>query len=183
MTIEPSRSTEFRQTATLKNGTPATIRVVLPGDRARLIKAFSELDPETTYTRFFSFKKALTEEDLAKVSSTDFVNYVSLAVTVEVAGEELIIGVGSYSAHDTADGVRTAEVAFTIEEDYQGQGLAGSLLRTLIGLARQNGVARFEAEVLSKNAPMIVVFERSGLPMTTTREEGVIHVVMDLAVN
>jgi len=71
-------------------------------------------------------------------------------------------------------------VAFTIEEDFQGQGLAGKLMAMLAAIARQHGIGRLEAEVLSGNAPMLKVFERSGLPLTKTREGGVTHVVMDL---
>jgi hypothetical protein len=34
---------------------------------------------------------------------------------------------------------------------------------------------------LPDNAPMLKVFERSGLPMTTRREAGVVHVTLDLS--
>ena len=49
-----------------------------------------------------------------------------------------------------------------------------------MGIARQHGIGRFEAEVLAGNASMLKVFERSGLPLTKARDGGVIHVVMDL---
>ena len=91
-----------------------------------------------------------------------------------------MIGGASYVVLPSADGARAAEVAFTIEEDYQGQGLAGKLMAMLAGIARQHGIDRFEADVLAGNAPMLEVFERSGLPLTKTREGGVTHVVMDL---
>ena len=87
----------------------------------------------------------------------------------------------SYSAHDTTDGARIAEVAFTIEEDYHGQGLASSFLKTLIELARQHGISRLEADVLASNAPMLAVFRRCGLPTTTTTDDGVIHLEMNIA--
>jgi RimJ/RimL family protein N-acetyltransferase len=80
----------------------------------------------------------------------------------------------------SADGARTAEVAFTIEEDYQGQGLASKLLALLADIAREHGITRFVAEVLAGNASMLSVFKRSGLPMTTKNEHGEIHVAMDL---
>jgi hypothetical protein len=34
--------------------------------------------------------------------------------------------------------------------------------------------------MLAGNAPMLAVFERSGLPLTKARDGGVTHVVMDL---
>ena len=37
------------------------------------------------------------------------------------------------------------------------------------------------AEVLAGNTPMLKVFQHSGLPMRTQAEDGVVHVVMELA--
>ena len=51
----------------------------------------------------------------------------------------------------------------------------------LVGIARGQGIARFEAEVLAGNAAMLSVFESSGLPMTKTQEDGVVSVELDLA--
>jgi RimJ/RimL family protein N-acetyltransferase len=78
------------------------------------------------------------------------------------------------------DGPRTAEVSFTIEEDYQGQGLAGLFMRLLTDIGRQCGIECFEAEVLAENPAMLTVFAKSGLPMRRRTEEGVVHVTLDL---
>jgi hypothetical protein len=51
----------------------------------------------------------------------------------------------------------------------------------LVTLARRHGLVRLEAEVLSVNAPMLAVFQRSGLPLRQRRESGVIHLDLDLA--
>ena len=50
----------------------------------------------------------------------------------------------------------------------------------LTEIARERGIRRFEAEVLAGNAPMLRVFQHSGLPMSRQVEDGVVHVVMDL---
>ncbi len=76
--------------------------------------------------------------------------------------------------------VRSAEIAFTVEEDYQGQGIASSILRHLIHIAREHGVSRFEAYVLAENTAMLTVFARSGLPMEKKLEEGAVHVRLSL---
>ncbi len=72
-------------------------------------------------------------------------------------------------------------MAFTIEEDYQRQGLASKLMAALVELARRHGIVRFEADVLSGNAAMLAVFQRGGLPMRKRSEGGVVHLTMDLA--
>ncbi len=105
---------------------------------------------------------------------------VQLVVTIDSDGREIIIGGGRYVAFDL-NGSRGAEIAFIVEEDYHGLGVAGSLLRHLTRIAREKGVSRFDAEVLTTNRAMLSVFRRSRLPMTETQAEDVIHVTLFLA--
>jgi GNAT superfamily N-acetyltransferase len=163
---------------TLRNGVPATFRAVRPGDEERLEKAFAGLAPSTVYTRFFGSKSALTERELTHIGEIDFVNEVMLVVTVAGDAGEVIVGSGRYVAMGA--GARTAEVAFTVEEDYQGQGIASRLLGHLAGIARDNGFTSLEAFVLAGNRPMLAVFARSGLAMQQRREEDALHVVLAL---
>ena len=165
----------------LRDGTRVTIRAVRSDDRDRVATAFGNLERESVYTRFFTYKKALSDAELASIDAMDFVNEVMLVATVAADADEIVIGGASYVAHDASDGSRAAEVAFTVEEDYQGKGLAGRLIGHLIGIARQLGIARFEADVLSGNKAMLAVFARSGLPMRQKRDGGVVHVTLELA--
>jgi RimJ/RimL family protein N-acetyltransferase len=179
-----SRETSaFSQHAVLRNGTPVLIRVAVPADRDLFVAAFNKLEPNSVYTRFFGMRKELSPAELDRITASDFDNFVSLAAIVGRGADETLIGGGSYVVLPQAGGDRVAEVAFTIEEDYQGQGLAGKLLAGLVAIARRHGIARFEAEVLAGNAAMLSVFQRSGLPLTKARDGGVIHVVMDLRQN
>jgi RimJ/RimL family protein N-acetyltransferase len=171
---------DFRQQARLRNGTPVLIRAIRRDDRERIIAAFRKLEPETIYTRFFSAKKELTETDLARIDASDFVHALALVATVGEGADEVIIGGGAYTVLDRPGEPLTAEVSFTIEEDYHGQGLSGLFMRLLTQIGRERGIQRFEAEVLAGNTPMLKVFQRSGLPMSKRIEDGVVRVVMDL---
>ncbi len=82
--------------------------------------------------------------------------------------------------NDPPDDLHSAEIAFTVEEDYQGQGIASNILRHLINIAREKGVSQFEAYVLPENSAMLAVFARSGLPMKRTLQEGILHVSLSL---
>jgi RimJ/RimL family protein N-acetyltransferase len=186
---------------TLKNGTAVRIRGVRADDKKRISEAFRNLETESIYKRFFQHKKALTDEELKAATEVDFENEVALMVTrksqlafsIEEApcsrtgfftiGEketETVIGAGRYVAFDSAGAQRNAEVAFTVEEDYHGQGIAGLLLRHLACIAREKGVSQFEAEVLPENRGMLAVFKRSGFPMKQAYDEGVVHVTLSL---
>src|SRR5208282_2730099 len=95
------------------------------------------------------------------------------------AGEK-IIGEGRYIAFGDADPPDMAEVAFTVEEDYQGLGIASLTLRHLAGIAKDKGIIRFHAEVLPENKAMLAVFKRSGFPIRQESAEGLVHVTISL---
>ena len=176
---------QFSEPIVLRHGQPALVRAIRPDDRDRLQTAFHALEPESVYLRYFSFKAELTKADLDRLCEPDFQQRVVLVVTTggqDNSGDgEVIVGSGGYVAHTASDGKRAAEVAFAVEEDLHGEGIASKLLAVLAGLARADGIARFEAEVLVRNAPMLLVFAHSGLPMQQTHsEDGVVSVTMEL---
>jgi len=165
---------------TLKNGTAVRIRGVRADDKKRISEAFRNLETESIYKRFFQYKKALTDKELKAATEVDFENEVALMVTIGEKETETIIGAGRYVAFDAAGAQRSAEVAFTVEEDYQGLGIASLTLRHLAGIAKEKGVAQFDAEVLQENRGMLAVFKRSGFPMKQETAEGVVHVTLSL---
>ncbi len=170
----------FRHAARLRDGTPVLIRPVRHDDRERIVAAFGKLEPQTIYTRFFSAKRELNDSDLARIDASDFVHALALVATLAEGGDEVIIGGGAYTVLDRPGAPLTAELSFTVEEDYQGQGLSGLFMRLLTQIGRQRGLRRFEAEVLAGNLPMLKVFERSGLPQTRHLESDVVRVEMAL---
>jgi RimJ/RimL family protein N-acetyltransferase len=70
-------------------------------------------------------------------------------------------------------------VAFLVEEDFQGRGMASLLIRT-IAIARADGLDRLEADVLSRNLPMLQVLRSCGLPMTARHQADDIHATLSL---
>lgn len=165
----------------LKNGMRVRVRSILPDDKQRLSEAFRNLEAGSIYTRFFHHKRTLSEDELKAATEVDFENVVALVVTTGSGEKEVIIGGGRFAAFDTTGQERSAEVAFTVEEDYHGQGIAGCLLRHLVLIAREKGLSQFEAEVLPENKAMLGVFERSGLPIKKEFGGGAVHVTLSLA--
>ena len=91
-----------------------------------------------------------------------------------------MIGGGRYACIETEGACKNAEVAFIVEEDYHGQGMASMLLQRLAVIARTRGLRQFEAEVLVQNRAMLTVFSNSGLPVHEKFEGDTIHVTMPL---
>jgi RimJ/RimL family protein N-acetyltransferase len=164
---------------TLKDGTPVTIRAIRKDDKESIHNAFRALDREAVYRRFFAPKQDLTEDELEQVTDVDFNQVVALVATVSQAGGEIVVGDGRYVA-DKEGKPEQAELGFVIAESYRGRGIATILLRHLARIAHHAGLSAFEADVLAYNAPMLAVFERSGLPISRRREGNTIHVALSL---
>jgi GNAT superfamily N-acetyltransferase len=73
-----------------------------------------------------------------------------------------------------------AEVAFAVVDAYQGRGIGGALMRHLTAIARAGGLERLTAEGLVENLPMLRLFEKRGLQMSTKRESGVAYIELQL---
>ena len=58
--------------------------------------------------------------------------------------------------------------------------LVQQLLTHLGGIAREQGISSFVAEVLVTNAAMLKVFSAVGWPMIRTMADGTVHVTLSL---
>ena len=164
----------------LKDGTPVTLRAARADDGPKIRQAFKNLRPETVYTRFFGYKADVNEAELKRITDADFTRDVALLVTIGSEDEQVVIGGASYFSITAAPEARSAEVAFTVEEDYQGLGVASLLLKHIVQIARERNVKDLEADVLARNLPMLAVFRRSGLPMALRHEGNIVHVTLSL---
>ena len=165
---------------TLKNGTVVRIRAIRADDKHEITEGFGRLQAKSIYTRFFEYKKALTDEELKTYIEVDFENVVAMVVTTREKETEAIIGGGRYLVFGIRETQRIAELAFMVGEDYQGLGIASITLRHLAGIAKDKGITQFYAEVLPENGGMLAVFERSGFPMKKEYAEGVVHITLSL---
>ena len=168
----------YTASETLNDGTLVTVRAVRRGDADAFLKAFKNLDRESVYRRFFSPKKELTDDELAQLTDVDFSRVVALLVTKQTGEGEVVMGGGRYATDNPVS--RQAEIAFVTDGNYRCLGIASHILRHLVRIAQDAGVAHFEADVLAENEPMLAVFRRSCLPMQLGRDGGVLHVTLAL---
>ena len=152
-----------------------TIRAIRPDDRGLIVRAFRALDPRSIYLRYFFHKKELSDEELRRLCEPDRAREVVLVATIGSGNQETIIGLGRY-----VRSAASAQIAFTVEEDYQGRGIASWLLQHLAHIARENGILQFEADVLAENTPMLNVLHHSGLRADVTASDGIVHVTLFL---
>ena len=86
-----------------------------------------------------------------------------------------LIAMGRY---DVDPATSFADVAFVVDDPWQGRGLGTALLARLASVAKARGLLGFTADVLSSNKAMLGVFQASGLRYESERDGGVTHVVL-----
>ena len=139
----------------LADGGTAHLRPIVPGDAERWTRFVSRLSPRTIYYRFFTEYPRLGPDQRERYINVDYVDRVAF---VALLGDE-IIAVGRY---DRIPDTLVAEVAFVVDDPHQHRGLGSILLEHLAAAARERGLRRFEAEVLTENVKMIRVFRDAG---------------------
>jgi RimJ/RimL family protein N-acetyltransferase len=148
-------------------------RQIRPDDWRKLQSFHARLSPSTVQHRFHGAKRELSIPLAHTFADVDGVNDVAIVATTGTWGR--IIGVARYFRVAPS----TAEVAFVVEDAYQGRGIGGHLMRHLRELALANGVTVFVAEVLSDNTAMFRLLNKVG-PTRMRRDRGVCEVEVDI---
>jgi GNAT superfamily N-acetyltransferase len=161
---------------TLRDGRQVEIRAFRSGDRDDLLAAVGRTSTQSLYRRFFTVKRSFSEREREFFLNVDFIDHVALMAWVDESARRVIAGGGRYVVVEPGK----AEVAFVVVDQYQGQGIGAALMRHLAAIARSAGLQELIAEVLPENVPMLKVFEKSGLPMTTIDEHEVVQVTLRL---
>ena len=167
-------SANFHATETLRDGRMVEIRALHPQDREALHAAVMRCSTKTLYHRFFAVKREFSEKEIHFFLDIDFVTHVALVAVANEDGREKIVG----SCRYVVVAPERAEVAFLVIDDYQRKGLGTVLMRRLAAIAREAGLKELVAEVLADNAPMLKVFEHSGLATAEKHEGPVVHVTL-----
>jgi len=156
------------------DGGTVHLRPITPEDADGIVGLMERSSDQTRYYRFFGPMKRLSDKDLYRFTHVDHVARVAFVVLL---GDELI-GVGRYDRYPDTD---DAEVAFLVEDAHQRRGLGSVLLEHLAAAAREKGITRFVAEVLSQNSGMVRVFLDAGYEARRSYEDGVVHLTFPIA--
>ncbi len=158
----------YREQVELKNGQKVLFRPLLPSDELGYRNFYYSLKEETIYWRFFYNRKVFSHEMIqGEYADVDFHKNIYLIGMVQQKRYQQIIAMGTYA--DIGDG--QAEVAFVVNEDYQGLGIASYLLQQLEKIARSNGFSGFVATTLNQNTSMLHIFQKH-YPEATIQHDG-----------
>jgi len=162
----------YKEHVLLKNGQgllfkPATEKEI------PLVESFMKrVSRESLRMRFMAAMSEVPKNIVVDLCKGDFKESGCILAIVGEKKNEKVVGLGNYIGMGNG---RTAEVAFLIEDVYQGKGISTLLLERLAGLAAANGYVELEAEVLPDNQPMINVFNSSGFEKHKVWDSDTVH--------
>lgn len=135
------------------------IRPIRPSDKQKLVNGFTRLSSKSRYFRFFGQKSVLTAEELRRFTELDGNDHFALgAFELSEAGDEGdTVGVARFIRLNEDPG--TAEIAVTVIDDWQGQGIGRFLLQRLLTVACERSVKRIRSYMLAENERMRKLIE------------------------
>jgi acyl-CoA hydrolase/GNAT superfamily N-acetyltransferase len=169
--------TEIRARHTFKESVTVHFRAIKPSDEEEMRRLFYRFSDEAVYYRYFSPIKTMPHARMQKYVNVDYRQVLSIVGTVRDRGQERIIAEARFVGHPQKP---HADVAFIVDEAYQGLGIASYLLKMLLQPAKDRGVQAFTADVLATNKAMMKVFENSGLAVQAQLQEGVYALLIPL---
>jgi len=153
-----ARSPARGKRVVLRDGSTVLIRPVRSTDAPLLADGFARLSPQSRWMRFLGTKTSLSAAELRYLTDVDHHDHEAIGALSAADGRG--VGVARYVRH--TNDPRSAEIAVTIVDDWQGRGLGTELLARLSDRARQAGIDRFTALVSTQNAAMAGLLRKLG---------------------
>lgn len=166
---------ELEREITLPDGARLRLRPIRPEDQARLSAFYDRLSRQTAYQRFFTVMKRLPPDWAHLLANVDYERRLALLAEHGPPEAPELVGVARYEPTDRAD---TAELAFVIQDGWQGRGLGTIMLDALLTAADARGIRRFRAYVLAGNMRMIDLLVRFTDVQERVTESGVTELLL-----
>ena len=157
----------------LRDGATLRLRPPLAADAEGMLDFFSRLSDRSRYLRFHGFP-ALGQKLVTPFLDPDWDERGALIGCFEGR----IVALANYARLRDR---RAAEVAFTVDDEFQGRGIGTRLLEQLVELAASVGIEEFVAEVLPENRSMLVVFRDAGFDVVRELEGGELEIRFPIA--
>lgn len=150
---------EIRESHTFKNNLEVRFRAIRPSDEEQMRRLFYRFSDESVYYRYFTRIKSMPHSKMQTYVNVDYSHVLSIVGLIGPAGKGQIIAEARYVKHKDKP---FGDIAFVVDEEYKGAGIATYMYRLLTRLAKERGLQGFTANVLARNTAMMKVFEKEG---------------------
>ncbi len=162
---------------TFKSGIRVRFRAIKPSDEEEMRRLFYRFSDQSVYYRYFAPIKTMPHSKMQEYVNVDFSRAMSIVGVVGEPGQGHIIAEARYIKDQKRP---LADVAFVVDEQYQGMGIATYLYKMLTRLAKDRGILGLTADVLASNKGMMKVFEKGETTVSAKLDYGVYHLTIPL---
>ena len=162
----------------LQDGLRVVIREIRPTDRELLERSRGRFSDESMRRRFLGPKPRLTTSELRYLTEVDGYDHFAV-VAVPLDDLDTIVGVARWVR--LTDDPTAAEAAIIVADELQGRGLGKRLAHELADAARDRGIRRFTASMLTDNTAALALMRTLSDRLDSHYEEGYREVVSELA--
>lgn len=177
----PSADNPTWTTLETTSGLPLRVRPEQPGDGPALVDLFSHLSPASRYLRF---SKSMDNPDPQRVRQ-EAERLAQLGPPVDMAWlafadlpDQTGAAVGAVRFVRTAPG--EAELAVSVRDDMQRQGIGSALLNLACDAAQREGIQRLSATFRSENRGVWALLKGSPFPVSWELDGPEVNAVVDL---
>ena len=151
---------KYRQLVTLPDGTRVLIRPLTPEDKNALVVFFSAVTSEDA-----RFMRGSIGDAQMIAGWAEHVDYTKVLPMVAVVNDKII---GDSTLHFRSGSERhIADVRIFLAKEYRKCGLGTSMLRTIIEVAKKQGVHQLVAKIVSDQVSTIKAFQHLGFQSQT----------------
>ena len=161
---------DIEETKTVNN-VKVFFRPIKTVDERRLQEHYYGLVQKDVETRFFYDKKNFVHSDLEKSLEIDYINNLTMVAVFGDFGFGKIIAVGEYYLNKET---QKAEIAFSVNKEWQGFGLSTIMLQKLETAAKNRGLKGLTAFTFPTNKRMIKLFNHLPYKIKTIYEDDIV---------
>jgi acyl-CoA hydrolase len=158
-----------------KGGLKVRFRAIKPSDEEAMRRLFYRFSNQTVMRRFLFPISTMPHNKMQEYVNVDYSTMMSVVALVKESDQEKIIAEARYVKDDQS---AVGDLAFVVDEKYQGIGLGSYLYEMLVRLAKDRGLKGFSAEVLQSNQSMVKIFENGQLPVNARVDNGLLRLTI-----
>ena len=172
----PDLDDDYPKALRTRTGIKLEVRPIRPDDADELRRGYAELSDESKRARFHTAAHELSEGQVQYLTDVDHEIHEALVAITETKDDGRGVAVARYVRLD--DEPEVAEVAITVADEFQDQGVGSAVFDELSQLAYRRGVRWFRGWVLPSNRKAIDFFTSRGA--ASRYREGLIVVELPL---
>ncbi len=168
---------ELETMKTFRDGLDIKFRPIRPSDEDMMRRLFYQFSDESKYLRYFTRVSAMPHQEMQKYVNIDYIDTFSIVAVITRNKNEEIIAEGRYALYPRE---KKHELAFIVDEEFQGKGIASFLAEYLVKIAGERKIKTLYANVLPENKKMLAVFNKMKTEHTSKFSDGVVSIKFNM---